>query len=319
MEIKENLIFWISMIFLLEVFVTIFIPEENSDYSFSNKNDNNHTEEVIITDDFYSISELHWLHMPITYDIINEDFCTDMELFRIRLAFDIIKNSTDNLMSFNEVNSNGDINISCFDIQEELLKIQICENITFKYRNNKFRPYETHLDEETQEIASSEVIKRTDNETIFKLCHVNYDELPFDSSVLGDERYFTAGHALPIIENNIIISAEIAFFVNDGMTGTCSFPLKEIHEILHSFGFGHNIHDDIMNPYSNCFVVKHIDEKYTSCLKYIYSNKKEGNCSKVEFIKLEYDECGIGLYPIENSDYCCPEPNMIIDEEGYCV
>ena len=42
MEIKENLIFWISMLFLLGVFVTIFIPEENSDYSFSNKNDNNY-------------------------------------------------------------------------------------------------------------------------------------------------------------------------------------------------------------------------------------------------------------------------------------
>tara|TARA_Y100000034_G_scaffold87295_1_gene104687 strand:+ start:2584 stop:3414 length:831 start_codon:yes stop_codon:yes gene_type:complete len=241
--------------------------------------------ELGVENDTSYISELHWDHMPITYSIVNEDFCSDMELLRIRMAFDIIKNSTESIISFKEINNTGDINISCFDIQEEISKIEICENITFNYMNSRFRPYETHLDEEIQEMISSELIKRTDNETIFELCYFNYNELPFDSWVLGDERYFTAGHALPIIKDNVITSAEIVFFINDGVTGTCSYPSKEIHEIMHSFGIDHSIYEDIMSPESNCFVVKRIDEIYTSCLKYIYSNGElEGNCSDVLFL-----------------------------------
>ena len=31
-----------------------------------------------------------------------------------------------------------------------------------------------------------------------------------------------------------------------------------------------------------------------------------------------YEYCWDGLYETIDGEYCCPKPNMIIDEEGYC-
>ena len=60
-----------------------------------------------------------------------------------------------------------------------------------------------------------------------------------------------------------------------------------------------------------------------SCLKYIYSNgKEEGSCDFPSFIHENEDNsisgCSEGWYPVEGEDFCCPEPNMII-EGDYCI
>ena len=63
-----------------------------------------------------------------------------------------------------------------------------------------------------------------------------------------------------------------------------------------------------------------VDDEIISCLKYIYSNWEfEGDCSEVNFLDEEYGECPTGTYEVEGTEYCCQEPNMIIDEEGYCA
>ena len=85
-----------------------------------------------------------------------------------------------------------------------------------------------------------------------------------------------------------------------------------------------------------------MDKEYVSCLKYIYSNGEfENPCSDVSTARksddlpacsseyyipsdeeLYWDEelepCDEGWYPIEGTDSCCPEPDMIIVGE-YCA
>ena len=86
--------------------------------------------------------------------------------------------------------------------------------------------------------------------------------------------------------NNAITKASIRFY---GMGSICltGYPATEVHEILHVLGFDHNYGlNDIMQPYaaetsSDCKTNK-IDEKYISCLKYIYSDGTiKGDCTNI--------------------------------------
>jgi hypothetical protein len=90
----------------------------------------------------------------------------------------------------------------------------------------------------------------------------------------------------------------------DNLVTCYPFPTREIHELLHAFGFAHNIEDnelrntywgypyeipsdlgsDALFPTIDCHLQTRINEKYISCLKKIYSNE-EGNCSEVKFFK----------------------------------
>jgi len=109
------------------------------------------------------------------------------------------------------------------------------------------------------------------------------------------------------------------------MMGACSkYPDTEIHEILHVFGFKHNLDEgSIMGPSSTGCDVISIDKYIIDCLKYTYSDGKYGNdCSSNDKIKkledVEY-ECADGWYNTLNTDGCCPEPNMYVDSDGNCV
>ncbi len=78
-------------------------------------------EKKIITKRTITSSDLHWSHLPISYSIKDcnmeslREYLRDFDYVNhTRLAFDIITNSTSGLVTFNEVSSNGDINIKCY-------------------------------------------------------------------------------------------------------------------------------------------------------------------------------------------------------------
>lgn len=92
--------------------------------------------------------------------------------------------------------------------------------------------------------------------------------------------------ALPYTDTyfpNLIYYADINFYGQGGICLT-GYPALEVHEILHTFGFVHNgLTSSIMHPYSaessrKCETTK-MDDQYTNCLKYIYSNGEFGECS----------------------------------------
>ena len=56
---------------------------------------------------------LKWNNFPITYSINNSFICGDYEINRIRKAFDIIQNETNNTIYFKEVNNSANILITC--------------------------------------------------------------------------------------------------------------------------------------------------------------------------------------------------------------
>jgi hypothetical protein len=116
---------------------------------------------------------------------------------------------------------------------------------------------------------------------------------------------------------NLITYSEINFY-GQGSVCLTGYPVLEVHEILHSFGFFHNaIVGNIMHKYESKSSMKckitEIDDEYISCLRYIYSNGEYGgDCSKIS----SYEEiCEGGGYRVKGTDFCCPEPNMEVFDE----
>ena len=127
---------------------------------------------------------------------------------------------------------------------------------------------------------------------------------------------------------NLIKKGELSFY-GQGSICLTGYPALEVHEILHLFKIPHNpLTGSIMSPYSaetslRCKITE-IDEEYVSCLKYIYSNGEIGfPCNFPNFIHENEQEdessCEDGLYLSQDETGCCPEPNMYVDDEGYCV
>lgn len=229
--------------------------------------------------DLFDSEYLHWKHMPITYSY--RDSCVGPILKEIEWSFDILENETGGLVTFQEVGDSGDISFICYKEQNA-------------QAGRSGAIFETIL---TQGLATT-----------------NYSE-------------------------NIIYSAKIEFFgvsENTKPSDCYTYPKLELHEILHTLGFGH-IEDiySIMTPYDRGCIAKDyvvtkngksfipkdkLDEEIISCLNYIYSNQTIGECiSKIKFIDDEDYDCEDGWYKaINDNSWCCPEPKMIINEEGYC-
>ena len=64
-----------------------------------------------IEDEFPEIKTPHWTHMPITYSIDKKQ--CESQLNNIKKAFNNIQESTNSIVSFQEVQNNGDIEITC--------------------------------------------------------------------------------------------------------------------------------------------------------------------------------------------------------------
>ena len=151
----------------------------------------------------YPANGLHWPKLPVTYYITNQEECGNYEVNKIKRAFLEIENSTAGIVKFKKASNPADINITCFFLESCYeKKIEIDEEKGLIYR------YET-------------------------ICAHN------------------RGLAKTITEGDEIIGAEIYLYglggfsetTGSGMSGfyvgSCGHPTTEIHEILHTFGFGH--------------------------------------------------------------------------------
>ncbi len=136
---------------------------------------------------------------------------------------------------------------------------------------------------------------------------------------LGDAKYKTDDY-----NTSIIISAEINFY-GQGMVCGTGYPALELHEILHTFDFGHNpLVSSILNPYAaesskDCDVTE-MDNEYVECLKYIYSDGMIGDGCVIENRYVEEEtlpECDDGYHDVPGTRFCCPEPWMKV-RDGLC-
>ncbi len=136
---------------------------------------------------------------------------------------------------------------------------------------------------------------------------------------LGDAEYKTDNY-----NTSIITGAEINFYGQGMICGT-GYPALELHEILHTFDFGHNpFVSSILNPYAadsskDCDITE-IDSEYVECLKYIYSDGLIGEGCVIENRYVEEEtlpECDDGYYDVPGTRFCCPEPGMKV-QDGLC-
>ncbi len=277
-------------------------------------------------DQFPKIGLWHFKKMPITWKIEDPSKCWKTEDEKIRKAFDEISLATDNLVRFEEVYANPDINVLCYDNMTEKLNEYLsdihfrktCENITFEERKTVLigRNESNISDDELQ--MSAKILSINNKQTVWEICKIKKEYVIFDPNVLSSDNPEQAlkdsllGEGGPTqVAASIIVKGEAKFLGDQNIITTCSsgFPLVEVHEIMHVLGFGHIVEEeeliekydsilspnipreyleDLMLPYMKCSSQTKINEHYTSCLKYIYSNGEIGDCDRVRFIYLKY-------------------------------
>jgi len=308
-----------------------------------------------IEEDFFSnVSQLHWDHMPLTYSITDHANCGELQINKMLEALEILENET-GYIKFVETNeTNPDLEIQCLDLSairdSYLAEIDRLKNSSklnciakfYDYEKNSISTYEEGILNKSEHLFISAKKQSISPNTIWNICYLNLSDInwenieDYNAEDWGDISKNVVGDARPNFIGNIITDATINLYAPDEGWVVCSkFPSKEMHELLHVFGFTHSYEpywdpyygysdwsyaEDIMFPYIYCPYQTEIQTKYVSCLKYVYSNGQEGFCSSDLFYSHEdlFGGCASGWYPVENSDYCCPEPNMTI-ENGYCV
>ena len=191
---------------------------------------------------------LHWDHMPVTYFITNEDECGDYEARKIMKGFDMISEVEG--ISFKQIDSAADIDIKCSfieDCYEYKVDVRREEGVIYKYET---------ICNHKKGIAS--ITRRKG----FKI-------LKAEIEMIG-----LAGFA----ETNYGSGAS-GFYI-----GSCGHPTTEVHEILHTFGFGHYTDPNSIMYYAEDGVSytlqkqgacvgsdKQIDKEIVDELKEIYS------------------------------------------------
>lgn len=262
-------------------------------------------------DSFSETGYAHWGHMPITYTIEGQDICgMDVES-RMEWAFEMMKNETGGLVYFKEANANPDIEIRCRDSSEEkkaLVGDYVCVDVEINpeevegHPSNHLRPKVFTMIQDGSYIHQTTSEISEDGIYTYEICAYNNSE----AEEIFSHNPSKLGHSyISDIEGNKILHNEINFFNRFTMTTTCpDFPTKEIHELLHSFGFDHIVEGkynpyfgegfinettrfkykgDILYPELQCPYQQEFNEHYVSCLKYIYSNGEQGDCDGVVF------------------------------------
>jgi len=210
-----------------------------------------------IEDKFPDVEEMHFSKLPITYSINLSFEKTRVEYFiqeagryeriqDIKKAFQIIEDSTDGVVYFEEVNEGENPDIMIKGLSPTIF----------------------------------EVVAATVN---------------VSDSIWG---FALRNNVSNIIANSSVYLLPIQTYSDEysWVYGRCTnFPLIDVHEILHTFGFGHvfDSSNRVMFPLYpglTCNVLE-IDEKIINCLKKIYSNGQiEGDCSELNIYPYEIEE-----------------------------
>lgn len=337
----RNMLLFLGFIVVISL-IFIYEPEENtsSDEYVYTPNIENISKNIQTTEDqFPNIKELHWGHMPLTYQVINRENCGNLGDKEINLSFEILQNNTDYLVKFILTDENPDILVNCINLKDEYKKrekeissaTKICKNLTYEKPIPTGVIYEiSGLNKSDHYILTTKIFLKTGNSSkIMEICYIQKKDLSFDPEdnlpeLPDPDQEFgiiieTQGIAFPNFSSNLAGKGLINFYIINGWKTCSGFPTKVIHEILHLFGFDHSREEnDLLFPLLKCWNQKEINQKYLSCLKYIYSNGEyPGDCSQVNFLEAERGKCPDGTFEVEGTEFCCPEPNMII-KDGYC-
>jgi hypothetical protein len=261
---------------------------------------NGSDENASIVDDFPNAEEIHWSHMPLTYKIVNEDSCAGVSLSKMEEALSKIEESTEEAVAFDKV-SHGEVDLvlNCISGREIFESFEndsvTCEEFSFDYVKNYFDPVrEGFIEREDYLVNFSKTGSNVSaDETVYEVCYIDFGK------AASADNFGGLKEGEPVMADGVIVSHEINIFVSGEGWNPCShFPAREMHELLHGFGFKHaaeptfdptygwppqdlNMLGDVMFADRFCNYQRTLDEKYPSCLKRIYSG--EGNCEGVRF------------------------------------
>ena len=178
----------------------------------------------------YAQKKIWWENLPITYQIMNEDDCDDYEARKIRKGFQIIEEATDDVVQFAEVEQDADIEVTCTFIKN-------CYKKTIDIRKKEGVIYES--EEICSHAAGMAQITQLEGFKIKKA----------EITIVGLDGF-----------------AETTGYGSSGFyIGSCGHTTVEVHEILHTFGFGHtNNSQSIM--YHQTELVPYTIQKEGACL-----------------------------------------------------
>jgi len=279
---------------------------------------------TIIQNDTLDIAPYpRWDHMPITYFIQNASDCEEYELTSVYEAIDNIQEETDFAVTFMKNKTNPDILFLCINLEEFIADVTKCKEVKYPYREQNINVFEDgHLDIDTQKITSLKVKSKDGSNNIFELCYLNFSDLPFEDRYIPD-KYAIAEVNVDKFGENVIKNSSIYLYYQGQ---SCVYPSTEVHEILHVFGFAHNIYNansdwdskevisDIMYPYLECGLQNKINPEYSLCLKdiYLYNKESSSYCDQLSFFVKE-ETCSPDKYISLDGTGCCQEEKMYID------
>jgi hypothetical protein len=275
------------------------MAEEAADESVVNESEENVT---VVGDDFPEAEEIHWGHMPLIYKINDAEDCEGNPLGKMKDALDRLESATDDVITFEESDADDvDIEINCIsglEIFEGFANNSVtCEEITFDYIKIYIDPIREGMIDEEDYLVN--VSKRDSNvsadETVFEVCYID------SGNSASADNYGGLKESDPVIVDGVVMSHKIHIFVAGEGWNTCAnFPAREMHELLHGFGFKHSAEPqfdpvygwppqdldmlgDVMFRDRYCVYQRVLDEKYPSCLKRIYTGEEEESCGGVMF------------------------------------
>lgn len=247
-------------------------------------------EEIEIPDQFVNIEEIHFTHMPITYsidmgkdnyieyDAIGRPYTVytvakEKKLGDIKKAFEIIENSTDELVKFKEVNLSEESDIRIFGINppEFDVILNISKNVTADGVLGV-----AMLGNDTNLIINSSVY--------FQPTRLYIDQANWNYGRCVDAE----GKVFPHTEIHEILHA-MGFGHRIDYIYRVMFPIK-----------------------LNSCQVKEIDKETISCLKRIYSNGEiEGDCTNLNiypyenYTEIEFEDFTWQKFPVTYSVFNC--------------
>lgn len=176
---------------------------------------------------------------------------------------------------------------------------QFVPNMRFDSNNLNFYIYEGCEQEKLDRIRASFNIISTET-TIMKFNEQTTYNSETDIKIFCrklekeiSENQFVAGEGGPseyydLSLYPLIKEGEILLYDDSRSSGNCAYPVVELHELLHVFGFDHiNKKDSIMYPYSSCD--QKIDEEIVNELVRLYSQEAK---SDILFTQAEASKAG---------------------------
>jgi len=183
-------------------------------------------------DQFSNVEGLHWSHMPITYHIMNEDECGGYESRKIQKSFKEIEEATNGAVKFKEVNEPADIDVKCsfiYDCYKSWVDVPEEGPYFYKYESicAHTAGWARLIDVEGNKIKKAEI------------------------ELIGLGGFAETGRK----------NGEMSgFFV-----GSCGNTNTEIHEILHTFRYGH-INDPESVMYESEELISYTIQEKGACI-----------------------------------------------------